>query len=105
MHPRDTESSRSDRIELRATPHEKALLARAAAMEHLDVTSFVLRAAVPVAREIVERTERVVLSERDTLRVLELLENPPPPNAKLAAAAWMGTAESSAGAMSCTARK
>jgi len=32
----ETESGRSDRIELRATPHEKALLARAAAIEHLD---------------------------------------------------------------------
>lgn len=83
----DTEITRSDRIELRATPHEKALLTRAAAMEHLDVTSFVLRTAVPAAREVVERRERIVLSERDTLRVLELLENPPPPNKKLVAAA------------------
>jgi uncharacterized protein (DUF1778 family) len=79
--------ARSERIELRATPHEKALLTRAAAMEHLDVTSFVMRIAVPAAREIVERTERVLLSERDTLMVLELLENPPPPTAKLARAA------------------
>ena len=83
----ETESGRSDRIELRATPHEKALLARAAAIEHLDLTSFVMRAAVPAAREVVERTEQIELSERDTLRVLALLENPPPPNAKLAAAA------------------
>jgi len=29
----------------------------------------------------------VQLSERDSLRVLELLENPPPPNEKLLAAA------------------
>src|SRR5258705_6022589 len=83
----ETESGRSDRIELRATPHEKALLARAAAIEHLDLTSFVMRAAMPGAREVVERTEQIELSERDTLRVLALLENPPPPNAKLTAAA------------------
>jgi len=86
----ETNSGRSDRIELRATPHEKALLARAAALEHLDLTGFVMCTAVPAAREVVERTERVVLSERDTLQVLALLENPPPPNAKLTAAfkAW-----------------
>lgn len=83
----DTDITRSDRIELRATPHEKALLTRAAAMEHLDVTSFVLRTVVPAAREVVERTERIALSERDTLRVLELLDNPPPPSKKLVAAA------------------
>lgn len=83
----DTATSRSDRIELRTTPQEKALLTRAAALEHLDLTSFVLRAAVPTAQEIVARMEHVILSERDSLRVLQLLENPPRPSAKLAAAA------------------
>jgi uncharacterized protein (DUF1778 family) len=82
-----TDTGRSDRIELRTTPQEKALLARAAALEHLDLTSFVLRAAVPTAREVVARIEQVTLSERDTLRVLHLLEHPPRPSAKLAAAA------------------
>jgi uncharacterized protein (DUF1778 family) len=57
MQHRETEGTRSDRIELRATPHEKALLMRAAAIEHLDMTSFVMRTAVPAAQEIVERTE------------------------------------------------
>lgn len=83
----ETETGRHDRIELRTTPQEKALLARAAALEHLDMTSFILRAAVPTAREVVTREEQVTLSERDTLRVLELLENPPRPTAKLTAAA------------------
>jgi uncharacterized protein (DUF1778 family) len=90
MQHMESEGSRSDRIELRATSHEKALLMRAAAIEHLDMTSFVMRAAVPAAQEVIERTEHITLSERDTLRVLELLENPPPANAKLIAAvkAW-----------------
>lgn len=35
--------------------------------------------AVPVAREVVDRAERIRLSERDSARVLELLENPPKP--------------------------
>jgi len=54
------------------------------------MTSFVMRAALPAAQEVVERTEHIKLSERDTLLVLDLLENPPPPNAKLKAAirAW-----------------
>ena len=84
---RETEGTRSDRIELRATPQEKALLMRAAAIEHLDMTSFVMRTVVPAAQEVIARTEHIKLSERDTLLVLDLLENPPPPNAKLIAAA------------------
>jgi uncharacterized protein (DUF1778 family) len=78
--------NRDDRLELRATKEEKRLLAAAAAYERLDITSFIMRTALPMAREVVERNERIVLSERDTLRVLELLENPPKPTAALLAA-------------------
>lgn len=80
-------SPRRDRIELRATPEEKQLLARAAAYERLDVTAFIMRAALPAARGVVEQAERIALTERDTARVLELLENPPEPSAVLMAAA------------------
>jgi uncharacterized protein (DUF1778 family) len=82
-----TEDTQSGHIELHATPQEIVLLMRAAAIEHLDVTSFVMRAAGRAAQEVVERTEHIKLSERGTLFVLDLLENPPPPNAKLIAAA------------------
>src|SRR6266853_2353634 len=74
-----TGAARKDRIELRATKEEKRILATAAAYERLDVTSFIMRSALPAAREAVDRAERIALSERDTMRVLELLENPPQP--------------------------
>jgi uncharacterized protein (DUF1778 family) len=80
-------STRDDRIELRTTREEKRLLASAAAYERLDVTSFIMRKVLPAAREIVDRAERIVLSERDTARVLKLLEHPPKPTAALLAAA------------------
>jgi uncharacterized protein (DUF1778 family) len=35
----------------------------------------------------VGQSEQVLLSERDSLRILDALENPPAPNAKLLAAA------------------
>jgi uncharacterized protein (DUF1778 family) len=79
-------ASRDDRIELRATKEEKRLLAAAAAYERLDVTSFIMRNVLPVARDVIDRAERIVLSERDTTRVLELLENPPKPTPALLAA-------------------
>ena len=82
-----TTAARIDRIELRATKEEKRLLTAAAALERLDVTSFILRNALPAARDVVDRSERIILSERDTARVLELLENPPQPTAALLAAA------------------
>jgi uncharacterized protein (DUF1778 family) len=77
----------SGRIELRVKPREKALLSRAAALQHEDLTGFILRTVLPAAERVIERTERVELSERDSLRVLELLENPPKPTAKLRRAA------------------
>jgi uncharacterized protein (DUF1778 family) len=82
-----SEPARTDRIELRASPAEKALLLRAAAIERLDLTSFVMRAALPLAESVVTSTETIELSERDSLRVLELLENPPDPTPRLLAAA------------------
>jgi uncharacterized protein (DUF1778 family) len=82
-----TNANREDRIELRTTKEEKRLLASAAAYERLDVTSFIMRNMLPTARDVVDRAERIVLSERDSRRVLELLENPPKPAAALVAAA------------------
>ena len=82
-----TTAARKDRIELRVTNEEKRLLAMAAAYERLDVTSFIMRNVLPAAHEVVDRAERIVLSERDTVRVLELLENPPKPTPALMAAA------------------
>lgn len=78
---------RDDRIELRATREEKRLIAEAAAREQLDVTRFIMRNVLPVARDVVKRSERIVLSERDSKRVLELLEKPPKPTSALVAAA------------------
>lgn len=79
--------TREERIELRTTKEEKRLLAAAAAYERLDVTSFIMRNALPAAREVIDRAERIVLSERDSGRVLKLLENPPKPTPALLAAA------------------
>ena len=84
------QAAENNRVELRIKPEEKAILARAAALEHVDLTAFILRKMLPEAQAVVERAERVVLSERDSLRVLDLLENPPEPNARLKRAAKAG---------------
>jgi uncharacterized protein (DUF1778 family) len=74
-------------MSLRIRAEDKAMLLRAVALKHTDLTDFVLRHALCAARTIIEESDHVQLSERDSLRVLELLENPPAPNARLLAAA------------------
>jgi uncharacterized protein (DUF1778 family) len=56
----------------------------------MDLTGFILSKLLPEARAVIERAERVVLSGRDSLKVLDLLENPPKPNARLKRAAKAG---------------
>ena len=75
------------RLSLRIRAEEKALLLRAVALDDTDLTDFVLRHALLAAKAIVKNADHVQLSERDSLRVLDLLEHPPAPNAKLRAAA------------------
>ena len=74
------------RMNLRLRPEQKATLMRAAALRHTDLTDFVLRPAMREAQAVIEESELIVLSERDSLLVLSMLENPPVPNAKLQAA-------------------
>jgi len=80
-------TSREVRIELRASKDEKQLLATAAAYERLDMTSFIMRCVLPAARDVIDRSERITLSKRDTVRTLELLENPPKPTSAMITAA------------------
>jgi len=75
------------RISLRIRPEEKSLLLRAVALENTDLTDFVIHHAVSAAKAVIEESDHLRLSGRDSLRVLDLLENPPAPNAKLLAAA------------------
>jgi uncharacterized protein (DUF1778 family) len=74
------------RMQLRVRPEQKATLMRAAALKNTDLTDFVLQYALREAKTVIEEAERIALSERDSLLVLNLLENPPAANAKLRSA-------------------
>ncbi len=63
------------------------MLLRAVALKNTDLTDFVLQHALSAAKAVIDEAERVQLSERDSLRVLDMLQNPPAPNRKLRAAA------------------
>jgi uncharacterized protein (DUF1778 family) len=77
----------NSRVALRIRPADKALIMRAVALAQTDMTDFILRTALREAQLVIEEHERVKISQRDSQRVLDLLENPPAPNAKLRKAA------------------
>jgi uncharacterized protein (DUF1778 family) len=76
----------NNRMNLRLRPEQKATLVRAAALRHTDLTDFVLQPALREAHAVIAESERITLSERDSVLVLSMLENPPAPNARLKAA-------------------
>ena len=77
----------NNRMSLRIPTEEKAILLRAAALKHTDLTDFVRQHSLKAAQAVIREEEELHLSSRDSLRVLNLLEHPPAPNAKLRAAA------------------
>jgi uncharacterized protein (DUF1778 family) len=77
----------NERLALRLKPADKAIILRAVALTQTDMTSFILRTVLQEAQAVIAEHERLKLSKRDSLRVMELLENPPPANAKLRKAA------------------
>jgi uncharacterized protein (DUF1778 family) len=82
-----TAVEQNSRIALRVRPEEKATIMQAAALAHTDITTFVVQNILQIARETIVEAERLQLSERDSRRVLDLLEHPPKPNERLLAAA------------------
>ena len=77
----------NERMNLRIRRDQKATLLRAAALRNTDLTDFVLQNALREAEAVIQEADHLKLSGRDSLRVLDLLENPPAPNAKLLTAA------------------
>jgi len=77
----------NNRMSIRIPAREKAVLLRAAAIRRTDLTDFVRQHSLKAAEAVIQEAERIDLSERDSLRVLALLEKPPEPNARLLAAA------------------
>jgi uncharacterized protein (DUF1778 family) len=77
----------NNRISLRIRAEQKSILLRAAALNRTDLTDFVIRHALRAAKAAIEEADHVWLSERDSFRVLDLLEHPPAPNRQLLATA------------------
>lgn len=81
-----TAVSKQDRIGARV-PHEVyETLCRAAELTGATVNQFLVQSALKEAQAVIEREETIRLSPRDWGWLLDLMENPRRPNAKLKAA-------------------
>lgn len=81
-----TGTVKQDRIGARV-PHEVYVtLHRAAELSGATVNQFLVQAALKEAQAVIEREEVIRLSPRDWGWLLDLMDDPPRPNARLEAA-------------------
>ena len=67
---------RQSRMEFKTTADMKDLLSRAAALDGMDLTSFVLGPAVEKARKVLSDHANITLSQRGQLALVQLLAQP-----------------------------
>ncbi|MCK6405592.1 MAG: DUF1778 domain-containing protein [Rhodocyclaceae bacterium] len=68
------------RLTTRITDHVQEKLQVAAGLVGVTLNQFVVQAALEKAEKVIERNSTIVLTRRESLRLLELIENPPPRN-------------------------
>lgn len=68
------------RLTTRITDHVLDKLQHAADLVGATLNQFVVQAALDRAERIIESESTIVLTRRESLRLLEMIENPPPRN-------------------------
>ena len=69
-----------DRIDLRTNSEEKNFLERAAQINHLSLSSYIITTCLKQAKLDLEKEETMILSNKDRDLVMSALSNPPEPN-------------------------
>jgi uncharacterized protein (DUF1778 family) len=77
---------KTERVTARVSGSIRETLKRAADLSGATLNQFMVQAALKEAHKILEDERLIILSERDANKIFELIENPPPPTARLAAA-------------------
>lgn len=70
------------RLTTRITDHVQEKLQVAADILGATLNQFVVQAALEKADKVIESESTIVLTRRESLRLLDLIENPPPRNEK-----------------------
>jgi uncharacterized protein (DUF1778 family) len=77
---------KEERLQIRVGPADKALLERAAAASHLNVSAFVIQAAASRAEQVLAERSSIRLSGEAAAAFSEALERPAEVNDRLATA-------------------
>jgi len=77
---------KDERLQIRVGPADKALLERAAAVSHLNVSAFVVQAAASRAEEVLAGRSSIRLSGEAATAFTEALERPAEVNERLSSA-------------------
>jgi uncharacterized protein (DUF1778 family) len=85
-----------ERIDIRLSKENKELIERAASIEDISVSAFVVGNALFNARQVVAEHAQWTLRRRDSKAFVQALLNPPEPNETLKAAAERRRAEGEA---------
>lgn len=70
------------RLTTRITDHVQEKLQVAADLVGATLNQFVVQAALEKAEKVIESESAIVLTRRESLRLLEMIESPPPRNEK-----------------------
>jgi uncharacterized protein (DUF1778 family) len=70
------------RLTTRITDHVQERLQVAADIVGATLNQFVVQAALEKAERVIESESTILLTRRESLRLLEMIENPPPRNKK-----------------------
>ena len=74
---------KSERLNLRVTATDRVLLERAAQLEGLSTSSFLIRAAAETAREVIARQQRISVPAEAFDRLVSALEAPAEVNPRM----------------------
>lgn len=76
-------TTKNARVDIKTSSDAKALLEKAARSLGTTLSAFMLDSSIVRAREILAQSQLIQLNEKEGLRFINALENPPKPNEKL----------------------
>jgi uncharacterized protein (DUF1778 family) len=81
-----TTATKNNRIDLRVTPEQKALLEQAASLKGISLSAYSIAHLLPLAQQDIADQEKLLLSDRDRDLLMASIENPPELQGKLKSA-------------------
>lgn len=74
---------KNSKLDIRIGSEQKSLITKAALYSGSEITEFVLKTVLPIARKIVTEHESIHLDKDEWFGLMQMLDNPPKPNKAL----------------------